>query len=186
VVRKNRQRGWSKFDAAGGAGAKAGKTKLSDTNPLFGASHKGVVVKAVEADQAANPMHQLSKEADTEAGSADNHNAKSKKQAKKEVKANVKEEAVADADVDDGEIVTKVDPQSGQNYYYNTVTQKTAWTRVEVQRTGRERGWSTLGSSGSGASTMVTSASANPMHAGRAGKKARKTHLVRKQRESHL
>jgi hypothetical protein len=51
---------------------------------------------------------------------------------------------VADADVDDGEIVTKVDPQSGQDYYYNTVTQKTAWTRVEVQRTGRERGWSTL------------------------------------------
>merc|ERR1711865_1283628 len=89
-VTKTRQRGWSNFGAASGAGTKAGKTQQSGANPLFGASHKGVAIKELEADQSANPMHRLSEDADTEAGATDNHSAKSKKREKKEAKAKAK------------------------------------------------------------------------------------------------
>jgi hypothetical protein len=44
-------------------------------------------------------------------------------------------------DYGDEEIEVNVDPKSGRKYYYNTVTQKAAFTRAEVQRQtrGRER-----------------------------------------------
>jgi hypothetical protein len=179
VTRKARQRGWSNFGAASGASAKAGKTQQSGANPLFGASHKGVAIKELDEDHPTNPMHGLPENADT--GATDSHNARSKKQEKKEAKAKAKahkiEEAAAvsaGADVDDGEIEVKVDPQSGQKYYYNTVTQKTAWTRAGVQRETRGRGWSSLGSSGGAGAVEASTENSNPLfamqHKGKKGK----------------
>jgi hypothetical protein len=91
-----------------------------------------------------------------------------------------RQELHAGADVDDGEIEVKVDPKSGQKYYYNTVTQKTAWTRAEIQRQTRGHGWSSLGSSGAGAVAVAASTeNSNPMFAMQHARKKGKTQQMK-------
>jgi hypothetical protein len=142
-VKETRLRGWTSFGAGEGTGA--GALALSETfsNPM----KKTDSFKFDDTSEStSNPMLATMRR-EGKAETKTKGNAKHTKKAKEYKKETA----------DHGDIEVKIDPTSGNKYYYNTVTQKTAWTREEVTSPDCLGGdTSELAVSGAGAGALVT------------------------------